>query len=510
MKRAKQAIVASLALALLLALPVFAQQNTDNQLKTIRIGSKAFTESHILAELAAQWLEHNGYAVERKLGLGGTLIAYQALRQRAIDLYPEYTGTITRTILSQANLPERALPEALSRQQLQLLSRFGFNNTYAIAISERVADEAAILKVSDLTAHPKLRLGFSLEFLNRNDGWPGLRDHYQLPHRVIGMEHALAYRAIETGQLDATDGYSTDGELDAFSLRLLDDDKAFFPRYDAGLLARTDLPKDVVKHLSSLTGILDEKTMRRLNGRVSNDGLKPAEVAAEFLTERQLISVDDRNGAAENRRVSPAVAQRILHNTLVHLKLTAIALVSACLLAIPLALVLVRHQRIARGLVYVAGLFQTIPSLALLALMIPLVGLGQLPAVIALFLYSLLPIIRNTLAGIFGVDPLLKQVATGMGLTSLQQLRKIELPLAMPMILAGIKTAAIISIGTATLAAFVGAGGLGEPIVTGLTLNDHRLILEGAIPAALLAVVAELLFERLERVVVPRHLVARH
>jgi osmoprotectant transport system permease protein len=138
--------------------------------------------------------------------------------------------------------------------------------------------------------------------------------------------------------------------------------------------------------------------------------------------------------------------------------------------------------------------------------LIPLVGLGWLPAVIALFLYSLLPIVRNTLTGIFGVDPLIKEVATGMGLTQSQRLWKVELPLAAPTILAGVKTAAIISIGTATLAAFVGAGGLGEPIIAGLTLNNHRLILEGAVPAALLAIVVELLFEAVERATIPAHL----
>ena len=125
---------------------------------------------------------------------------------------------------------------------------------------------------------------------------------------------------------------------------------------------------------------------------------------------------------------------------------------------------------------------------------------------IHLFLYSLLPIVRNTLTGLFNVDPLVKEVATGMGLTERQRLWHIELPLAMPTLLAGVKTAAIVSIGTATLAAFVGAGGLGEPIITGLNLNDHRLILEGALPAAALAIAVELLFEWVERALIPAHL----
>ena len=135
-----------------------------------------------------------------------------------------------------------------------------------------------------------------------------------------------------------------------------------------------------------------------------------------------------------------------------------------------------------------------------------MLGLGSAPAIAALFLYSLLPIVRNTLTGLFAIDPALKDVARGIGLTPRQQLLRVELPLAAPAILAGVKTAAIISIGTATLAAFVGAGGLGEPIITGLNLNDQNLILEGAIPAALLAITAELLFEWMERGLIPAHL----
>jgi osmoprotectant transport system permease protein len=303
---------------------------------------------------------------------------------------------------------------------------------------------------------------------------------------------------VSSGQLDVTDAYTTDGELDAYDLRLLLDDRGFFPGYDAALLTRSDLPVPVAEVLQRLADMIDEPTMRALNFRVANENRKPGEVAATFLHDSGLA------GPAQVKVQSSA--RRILGYTAVHLKLTASALLLACLIAIPLALVLARYAGVARGLLYVTGLIQTIPALALLALLIPLVGLGQAPAIIALFLYSLLPIVRNTLTGIFSVDPLLKQVATGMGLTPMQQLWKVELPLAMPTILAGIKTAAIICIGTATLAAFVGAGGLGEPIITGLTLNDNRLILEGAIPAALLAIAVELLFELVERIAIPAHL----
>jgi osmoprotectant transport system permease protein len=502
----------SLASVLLLAHPpAFGGSDPDEKVaalkKTVRVGSKAFTESHILAEMAAQLLESEGYRVERKLGLGQTLIAYQALLEGAIDLYPEYTGTISQAILRQGRLSRQEMERALAREQLLLLPALGFNNGYAIAISQALAMSKDISKISQLSQWPNLRAGFSLEFLNRADGWPALQQAYQLPHQAKGLEHALAYAAVAAGQLDITDAYTTDGELAAFSMTLLEDDRQFFPRYDAALLARQDLAGNVRTTLNRLAGMIDEHSMRRLNASISVEGLRPAAVAKRFLQRQGLVADRDPDTlvAADH---PPGRSQRIWRNTLVHLKLTGLALLCACLIAIPASLLLFQYQGIARGLLYVTGLIQTIPSLALLALMIPVFGLGQLPAIIALFLYSLLPIVRNTITGIFSVDPLLKQVAAGMGLTPGQQLRKIELPLALPMILGGIKTAAIISIGTATLAAFVGAGGLGEPIITGLTLNDHVLILEGALPAALLAIVAELIFEGIERMVVPRHLLS--
>lgn len=485
------------ATCLLFIMPVVAVAAVTSG-EPVRVGSKTFTESYILAEIAAQLLESRGIAVERQPGLGGTLIAFEALRKGSIDLYPEYTGTLTQAVLKTPDLTQSGLELALSERGLRLLPPLGFNNSYAIAIDREIADANAIERISDLAVHPEFRIGFSHEFLNRNDGWPALRASYQLPQQPVGIEHALAYAAIASGQLDITDAYTTDGELGVHDLRLLQDDRTFFPRYDAALLARSDLSGPATEALLQLSRRIDAATMRALNHRVANDGETPSVVAAAFLRDSGLAS---RATAA-----SPSVARRIMANTAVHLKLTGIALLLACVVAIPLALLLSRFPRIARGLLYLTGLIQTIPALALLALLIPLVGLGQVPAILALFLYSLLPIVRNTLTGLFNVDPLLRQVATGMGLTSAQQLLRVELPLAMPTVLAGIKTAAIISIGTATLAAFVGAGGLGEPIITGLNLNDHRLILEGAVPAALLALTAEAVFELIERAAVPAHL----
>lgn len=477
------------------------------QQTTVRIGSKAFNESHILAEMAAQLLEHHDYKVERRLGLGGTLIAFEALKAGDIDLYPEYTGTIAQVVLKIDDTQLSAIRQRLNTQNLQLLQPLGFNNSYAIAIHTGLAQQYNLQTLSDFGLYPNLKVGVSLEFLNREDGWPALSAAYNFQHNVTGIEHALAYRAIANRDIDATDAYTTDGEINSFPLTLLEDDKHFFPQYLAAYFARGALSTAVVDILDQLAGRIDEATMRDLTARVSLQQLSPAVVAREFLLQQSLIestqSIQTNNGGLLAR---DGWLLTVLGHTYTHLQLTGIALLLAMLIAIPSALAVVHTQLAAKSLLYVTGLFQTIPALALLALLIPLVGLGKIPAIIALFLYSLLPIFRNTLTGILTVDPLLKQVAAGMGLSPRQQLLHIELPLAAPTIIAGIKTAAIISIGTATLAAFVGAGGLGEPIITGLTLNNHQLILQGAIPAAIFALLVELVFEQIEKRYQPQHL----
>jgi osmoprotectant transport system permease protein len=484
-----------LAIALLFALSAATAALAEQPL---RVGSKTFTESHVLAEISAQLLEANDFDVERRLGLGGTLIAWEALTTGEIELYPEYTGTLTEAVFKGRDVDAAQLEQALAEQGLRVASRPGFNNSYAIAMDRELAARLDITRISDLAAHPKLVFGFSHEFLNRGDGWPALSDHYGLEQQPAGVEHALAYAAVTAGELQATDAYTTDGELDRFDLTLLADDRAFFPRYDAILLVNAGLPARAEDLLAALNGRLDEAAMRALNRRVAIDNLSPREAAAEFLSQQGLVT--------EAATAAPGLLDRVLRNTATHLRLTGIALLLACLVAIPAALALASRERLARTLLYTTGLLQTIPALALLALFIPVLGLGSAPAIAALFLYSLLPIVRNTLTGLFAIDPVLKDVARGIGLTPRQQLLHIELPLAAPAILAGVKTAAIISIGTATLAAFVGAGGLGEPIITGLSLNDQKLILEGAIPAALLAVTVELLFEWVERGLIPAHL----
>ena len=189
-----------------------------------------------------------------------------------------------------------------------------------------------------------------------------------------------------------------------------------------------------------------------------------------------------------------------------HLLLVLLSLVAAALVAIPLGLALERARSMAEGTIRAIGLLQTIPSIALLAFMIPLLGIGVTPAVTALFLYSLFPMVRNTYTGVRDADAAAVGSARALGMTELQLLRWVRLPLAAPVIMAGVRTAAVINVGTATLAAFIGAGGLGDPIVAGLALSDTQMILAGAIPAAVLALVVDAALGVAERAVSPRGL----
>ena len=491
-------IILLLALLLLLGSPDRAAS------QTVVVGSKHFNEGYILAEIIAQLLEDRGFQVGRKFGLGGTLICFEALKNGEIDVYPEYSGTLEQAILK---LPHRAsyaeLRGTLKRQfDMDLLDSFGFNNTYAIALSRGVAERHGLKTISDLTKSPHLRFGFSHEFLNRQDGWPGLARTYGLSARPSGIEHGLAYQAIRENKLDVTDVYSTDGDIKKFDLFLLEDDRQYFPQYLAAPLVRGALDGRIKRILSELVGTITEIEMQALNAMVVLEGRSFAEVAHAFLKDKGLLQRE--RGVVEGSKWVT-----LLYRTATHLKLTLIALLTGMGVAIPFGILVYRLPTISRPVIYVAGLLQTIPSIALLAFMIPLFGIGAIPAIVALFLYALLPILRNTATALFSIDPILKKISVGMGLTAWQRLRYIELPLATPTILAGIKTAAVINIGTATLAAFIGAGGLGEPIVTGLALNDSSLILEGAIPAAILAIITEFAFESLEKLMIPKHLLQK-
>lgn len=483
------------------------------------VGAKKFTESAVLAELMAQVLEsHADLEVERRLNLAGTQICFDALRSGDIDLYAEYTGTGLRNILHAAEPAGGAAAtfarvSAAFRQRFDLvwLAPFGFNNTYVLVMRRDRAAALGITSLSDLK-RARLRYGVSHEFLQRPDGMPGLRRAYDLDEAgTAGMEHDLAYRALREGAIDVSDGYSTDAKLAGSELVVLDDDRAFFPPYEAAPLTRHEViaqnPR-LASALALLAGRIDDLTMRRLNHRVENEGLSPAQVAAEFLATAGLhhreVDATPRSASFfsllwQRRHATLSLAAQ-------HLTLTIGAVLAASALGIPLGIAASRRQRLAAAALAAAGVLQTIPSIALLAFMLPFFGIGIAPAMAALFLYGLLPILRNTVAGLRSVDPELVDVGRGLGMRPWQVLWHVELPLCAPVILAGVRSSTVINIGTATLAAFIGAGGLGDPIVTGLSITDTNLVLCGALPAAALAIGVDAVLAGVERAATPRGL----
>jgi osmoprotectant transport system permease protein len=485
---------ARLALALLLAAGAA-------EAKPVVVCSKKFTEAVLLGELATQLLRSSGIAAEHRAQLGGTRVVWDALNSGACDVYAEYTGTLLEEILADQHLEgEAALERALAARGLRLGRRIGFDDSYAIGMLETRAAALGVRNVSDLVAHPALRFGFSEEFLSRGDGWPGLRDRYSLPQRdVRAIDHDLAYRGLASGALDAIDVYTTDAEIDRYHLRPLVDDRHYFREYQAVLVSRADLAQrapGAQAVLARIEGKIDAQRMRELNGQAKLEGVPESRVAAEFLA-----TLGVRGGERTESRLG-SFGRR----TAEHLFLVGLSLLAALLVSLPLGILAAKRPRLGQLVLAATGILQTIPSLALLVALIPLLGIGSPPALAALFLYSMLPIVRNTFTGLRDIPPALRESAEALGLSPRARLLRIELPMASRSILAGVKTSAVINVGTATLGAIIGAGGYGEPILTGIRLADVGLILQGAAPAAVLALAVQGLFELIERLVVPRGL----
>lgn len=487
--------VALMACAILLTGNLHAQQ--------LKVGSKRFTESYVLGEVVHQTLQQQGIAAEHRQGLGNTAILAAALREGQIDVYPEYTGTIVRELLKRESPADAQASLAQINTWLQPLGLkaavpLGFNNSYALAMREADAARLGVTTISDLAAKsPALKLGLSHEFIARADGWPALQRAYGLKLDAgAGLDHGLAYQALAGGQVDLIDVYTTDAQLARQPVRVLRDDRSFFPRYDAVLLMRAAVDE---RPLQALTGKLPEARMIQLNAAAELEGRPFADVARSFL---QPAPVAGSAQGLTQRLLAPDLGRLLAQ----HLALVLGSLALAVALAVPLGIAAHRLPRFAAPVMAAAGLLQTLPSLALLAFLIALLGrIGFMPALLALFVYALLPIVRNTHAGLSGVPAGLTQAAQALGLTRGQTLRAVELPLALPTLMAGVKTAAVTNVGTATMAAFVGAGGLGERIVAGLAVNDSALMLAGALPAAALAVAVQLVFDGMERRIAPVH-----
>jgi len=471
----------------------------------LQIGAKGYTESVILAEMFAHLTRHaGGEATVQELA--GTEILWKALLKGEIDVYPEYMGTLTQQLLKGVPAhDDRAIQDALAQRGLRISKQLGFSNSYALGLRDELAEKHQIRKISDLAAHSQLRLGVSEEFYNRHDGWPGLSERYGLkPANLRTMDHNLALRGLKSGAIDITDVYSTDPEIRLYQLRLLEDTKGYFPLYHAVILYRADLEQRaprVVEQLRRLEGLISDTEMVDLNARVRMEQVSETRTAADFLNRKLSLGVVVPEDSSWKEPLA-----RLWRCTYQHLFLVAVSLTAAVLVAVPLGIWAARRPVAGQVILGVTGIIQTLPSLALLVFMIPLLGLGAWSAIVALFLYSLLPIVRNTATGLQEIAPSLKESAEILGLPSWVRLWRIELPLASRSILGGIKTAAVINVGTATIGALIGAGGYGQPILTGIRLDDVSMILQGAIPAAVLAVLVQGLFSLAERLVVPKGL----
>ena len=471
----------------------------------VRVASKPFTESVILGEMVRQLVDITGVDCTHRAQLGGTRVLWNALLAGDIDIYPEYTGTITHELLRNlAGTDMDHLRNALRSMGIGMTDPLGFNNTYAIGVLRKTADRLHLSAISDLRGHAKLRYGFTNEFMDRGDGWPSLRTTYGLTGvDVRGLNHDVAYQALATGNIDVTDLYSTDAKIRKYDITVLDDDRHHFPTYNAVVLYRLDLADShpsVIAALSQLAGTLDARGMIALNAAVELDGRTESQAAATFLT--------DTIGA-DSHPASQSVSEMIIRRTREHLFLVCTSLLAAILVAVPLGIIAAHRPKLGHVILGVTGIIQTIPALALLVLlmqpltMLGLPGIGEWPAIVALFLYCLLPIVRNTCVGLQSIALPLRESADALGLPPAAKLRLIELPLAMRTMLAGIKTAAVINVGFATLGALIGAGGYGQPILTGIRLQNYGLIMRGAIPAAVLAIVVQGGFDLLERWLVP-------
>lgn len=474
-----------------------------------RIGSKNFTESLILAEVVRLDAQRHGLPLEHRRAMGGSAILWQALLEGSIDAYPDYTGTITHELLH--GLPEPTsrpdLVAALKAIGLGISAPLGFEDRYALGVTDSLGARLQLQRLSDLQSHPQLRFALSNEFMNRVDGWPRVRMDYELmPVNVKGLEHSLAYRALAQDAADVIDLYTTDPEIQRYRIRVLADDKHAFPNYQAVWLYRLDTAQRLPALLttfSDLAGRLSETQMQRMNAAVQIGHQDESTVAAQFLSATLPAA-----GAPPSQltTATPSMLARIGQRTVEHLELVSVSLMLALLIGLPLGAAAAKLPRLGRVVLAIVVILQTVPSLAMLVFMIPVFGIGARPAIATLFLYSLLPIVRNTLTGLSSIPASLRESASSLGLPWQVRLLRVEAPLAARTIIAGISTAAVIDVGTATLGALIGAGGYGEPILTGIRLNDVPLILEGAIPAAALALLVMAVFQVIERWLTPRGL----
>ncbi len=478
--------------------------------KEIVIGSKSFTESYILCELIAKTVaDQTHIATLTKEGMGSTGIVFNALKTGDIDVYPEYWGTLTQEILG---LADRSTLEEVNQRLLPLGLQagvfLGFNNAYALAMPRSMSEAYKIESMADLALHPELRLGLSHEFLARKDGWPGVSKAYHLGgFKPVGIEHGLVYQAVANHKIDVIDAYTTDSRLISGDLVLLRDEQHFFTSYQAILLYRIDAVKsnsNILAALSSLQKRITNEAMQSLNARVEHDHQSAKSVAETFYSDNLHLGHRVSQGVdkpqSDWRHFLEFFTQYdFLRLTVQHAELVIFSLILAIFVGIPIGVCIYYVPKVGKPLLYGVSLLQTIPSLALLSFLIFAVNsIGFLPAFIALFLYALLPIIEATQSGLRSVDRSVIEASKALGTGFWPQLWHIELPLCKSTLYAGVQVAAVWTTGTATIAAFVGAGGYGERIAQGLSTNNTEMMLEGAIPSAVFALLMRKIIHTIE------------
>ncbi|MCY4512912.1 MAG: ABC transporter permease subunit [Bdellovibrionales bacterium] len=489
--------------------------------RQLTVGSKIFTENILLAEMLSLLLEEKyNFKITRKFNMGGTKLVFDSLKNGHIDIYPEYTGTGYTMLLKREGEtnPKKTYrivkTEFLKKFQLIWSLPLGFENTYALAVQEKDSRFKKINSISQLKGRiSSFRLGMGHEFVERKDGFNNFSKKYHLhfsKDQVVTMNPALMYSALNNQEVDMIMAYSTDGRIQAFKLKTLKDDKSFFPSYEAAYLTRQDIFEkwpEVQKAFAHLENSIAEKEMISLNNQVDQLDYGITQTARNFLVTEKLLVDNGHKLQAVSLFNYYLSKKRYFFKILVeHLILVFVSLFFALLFSIPMGIWAVRNSKVEKVVFSIVNTLQTVPSIALLGLLIPFLGIGFAPAVTALFLYSLLPLIRNTFEGIRNVEGSYIEASAGIGLTAWQILVFVQMPLALPVILAGVRTATVIVVGMATLAAYIGAGGLGDPIFRGIATLDSRLIFLGAVPACLLAVILDVGIGFLEKLVISKGL----
>lgn len=471
---------------------------------TIVIGSKMDVEGQVLGELFAQTIEATGEAtVERRFALGGTAIVFAALDSGAIDLFPEYSGTLAHVVLKDPTVTNfEELKRRTEAKGYLVGAGLGFNNTYGFGLTRATARRLGVTTISQLRNVATLRAGFSPEFFAGDFGWPAVQRRYGLTAAARPMDHVVAYAAMNEGSIDVTDVYTTDAIIAQQDLVVLEDDLAVFARYEGLALARSNFSERFPKSwaaLQRLADTLSDAKMIELNGR--------AQLKRELVSTIARDVLAAMNGRPATNPTAPeTTASKLGRLTLEHLLLVLSGLALSIVFGVPLGLLAARRRRLRQLVMGLTGVLQTIPSIALLCLLMPVFGVGAGSALAALFLYGLLPIVRGVVTGLESIDPALLEMAEVLGLSPLQKLKTIEFPLASVAIMNGIQLSAVTNVGTATIAALIGAGGYGSLIITGLSLNDLRLVLLGAVPSAVMALAVNAALDGVTRLLVPRGL----